>query len=468
MTNRARQANFLEMRFDYQPPIHTTHSPRFRRLATLYITILGVGCICYAFLTYNINESQGKSFNSPQLFRNNQQNPSTSILELSSSGVQTAEPIIQAAANMQTPIENWRSVTIKTGDTLSKVFSNLGLSNSLLQEMINDHSLKKIITKLRPGQILDFKFDEYDALREVKLKLTDLKTLYIIHTQEGFKHYFEEQTPITKIKYSSGKIEESLYSAAHTAGLDDSMIMQMAEILGWDIDFAADIRTNDSFKILYEEEYINDTKLNPGKILAVEFVNNGKTYHAVRYIDAKGNEGYYSPEGHSLQKAFIRTPVKYTRISSHFSTNRRHPVLHKIRAHKGVDYAAPQGTPIKAAGDGKISFIGTKGGYGKAIEISHGQKYSTFYAHMSRFNNKFKHGSTVKQGEVIGYVGQTGLASGPHLHYEFRINGVHHNPVTVQLPRATPIAKHEQDEFNKHAANVLALLTTHERLAHRS
>jgi murein DD-endopeptidase MepM/ murein hydrolase activator NlpD len=236
------------------------------------------------------------------------------------------------------------------------------------------------------------------------------------------------------------------------------MIMQLAHIFGWDIDFALNIRNGDSFSVIYQEDYLNGKKLNDGPILAAEFINQGHVYRAIRYTDPTGNSDYYDPSGKSMRKAFLRTPVEFTRISSGFTMGRFHPILNKIRAHKGVDYAAPTGTPIKATGDGKITFRGRKGGYGNVVILQHGARYSTLYGHMSKFRGGLAVGSRVRQGQVIGYVGMTGLATGPHLHYEFRIDGVHRDPLRVKLPGAEPLGNKYRDDFNSKAKALIAKL----------
>jgi murein DD-endopeptidase MepM/ murein hydrolase activator NlpD len=234
--------------------------------------------------------------------------------------------------------------------------------------------------------------------------------------------------------------------------------MELANIFGWDIDFALDIRKGDRFTVLYEEMYVDGEDIGNGTILAAEFVNQGKRYHAVRYTDAGGKTDYYSLDGKSMRKAFLRTPVEFSRISSGFSLGRKHPILNKIRAHKGVDYAAATGTPIKVTGDGKIIFRGKKGGYGNTIIVQHGSKYSTLYAHMSKYRSGLTTGSRVKQGQIIGYIGSSGLATGPHLHYEFRVNDVHRDPLRVKLPGAEPLASKYREDFNKKAEALLAQL----------
>jgi len=231
--------------------------------------------------------------------------------------------------------------------------------------------------------------------------------------------------------------------------------MNLAGIFAWDVDFVLDIRAGDSFSVIYEELWRDSEKLGEGDILAAEFINQGQAFRAVRYQDPSGRVDYFTPEGTSVRKAFIRAPVAFSRVSSSFNPNRRHPVLHTIRAHRGVDYAAPRGTPVKAAGDGKIIHRGRKGGYGNAVILQHGSNITTLYAHLNGFSKSARNGSRVKQGDVIGYVGSTGLASGPHLHYEYRRNGVHMNPRTVKLPDADPINPQYLADFQKAAQPLL-------------
>ena len=230
--------------------------------------------------------------------------------------------------------------------------------------------------------------------------------------------------------HAHGVIESSLFMAAAEAGISENIIMELAGIFGWDVDFVLDIRKGDRFSMTYEELFRNGEKIANGDILAAEFINDGKSYKAVRYVNPQTNRAeYFSPDGRSMRKAFLRSPVDFRRISSGFSLTRRHPVLNKIRAHRGVDYAAATGTPIRAAGDGKIVHRANKGGYGRTVIIQHGSKYSTLYAHMSNYKRGHRVGSKVKQGEVIGFVGASGLATGPHLHYEIRVGGEPINPM---------------------------------------
>lgn len=479
------------MRFDYQPPSIQMKSSKFRRFFSIYALLIGIGLILAGLLinTTSSTDTDLTVENEIEVLEIKEtvaerrpilltQNTSKSALSLTSSSefaerkmkltnnrVETHATAIAQLEHNHTIKDRWHTITVQVGDTLSKVFEKLGLPNHTLNKVLSSGANKSELYNIYPGQTLDFLVDDSKQLQELKFNLSNRKALHVAKTATGFKYHYEETEPTKKVNYTTAKIKGSLYATAQRVGLDDRIIMQMAVILGCDIDFSLDIRDNDSFKVLYEEEYIRDQKVAPGNILAVEFNNQGTVYKAVRYTDPDGRSNYYTPDGYSLQKAFLRSPVVFTRISSHFTNARRHPILHKIRSHKGVDYAAPIGTPVKAAGDGKISFAGTKGGYGKSIEVTHGNKYSTFYAHLSRFAKNIKHGSTVKQGQVIGFVGKTGLATGAHLHYEFRINGVHHNPVTVSLPRSLPIATKHKKSFLAHSNNLMDMLGSHSRLA---
>lgn len=351
----------------------------------------------------------------------------------------------------------WTRITVKTGDTLSKIFERLGLGASQLDEVLSMGEDTKSLTRLFPGQTLHFLI-QGDKLRAIAQPIDPARVLYVVQNDEGFGSVLHEKEVESRIAFGGAKIEDSLLGSGKEAGIDTRVLMQLVDIFGYDIDFAMDIQPNDHFRILYEEQYVDGEKMRTGNVLAAEFVNDGRVYRAIRYEDKDGRINYYTPDGESLRKAFIRTPVNFTHISSHFNLRRKHPILHKIRAHKGVDYAAPIGTPVRAAGNGRVQFVGSKGGYGKTIVVQHGKRYSTLYAHLSRFATKLRNGQNVQQGQVIGYVGMTGLASGPHLHYEFRVDGVHRNPLTVSLPMSESLANKEKMNFKKHAARLLATM----------
>jgi murein DD-endopeptidase MepM/ murein hydrolase activator NlpD len=358
--------------------------------------------------------------------------------------------------------ENWQEVTVKSGDNLSTIFPRVGLTASDVYKVTKADGDIKPLLNLKPGQTIRLATtktaEDKKQLSQLQLTISQIETLSINKTENGYK----AATDVREIEHqkttATGVIESSLFGAGQTAGLSDKLIMELAYIFGWDIDFALDLRQGDSFKVVFEEQFLDGNKIADGKILAAEFSNRGKVFQAVRYTNAKGDSDYYSPNGDSMRKAFNRTPVHFSRISSKFNPNRLHPILKKKRPHRGVDYAARTGTPIMATGDGKVHFVGTKGGYGRTVILSHSGKYTTLYAHMSRYKKGIKRGQRVKQGQTIGYIGQSGAATGPHLHYEFRINGVHRNPLTVALPKAEPLLKKYRSDFKLKTQPLLAQL----------
>jgi murein DD-endopeptidase MepM/ murein hydrolase activator NlpD len=346
------------------------------------------------------------------------------------------------------PAENWVSYTVKKNDNLTSIFKRAGLNARDVYNISQATNQNHELSRLYPGESLAFLIKEA-SLKKLKYEISPLKTLLVELIDNKFAVNTIERTPITKERYIEGFIKGSLFVDAERAGLSNNMIMQFASIYGWDIDFSQDIRKGDSFRIIYNEQFLDGEKISDGHVVAAQFINNGENLTAIRYTDSEGSSSYYTPSGHSMRKAFLRMPINFARVSSRFNLSRKHPVLNKIRAHKGVDYAASTGTPIKASGDGKVIWKGNKGGYGRAIIIQHGSNITTLYAHMSKYNRKLKKGSRVKQGQVIGYVGKSGLATGPHLHYEFRVNGAHKNPMTVKFPHASPVPKKERLAFNE-------------------
>ena len=351
---------------------------------------------------------------------------------------------------------NVETIKIKKGDSLSSLFSKRKLNKELHSIMQLGKSVQEL-KSIYPGQKLHFHFLEQDLVG-IELETSVNRRLKI--SKQDDNYYAEEivRNFETRIQVASSTIEDSLFLAGKRAGLSAALIMELANVFGWDIDFALDIRTGDQFSVVYEEKYLDGDKIKDGTIIAAEFVNAGKRYRAARYTNSKGETDYYSDDGRSMRKPFLRTPVDFARISSRFNLRRKHPILNKIRAHKGVDYAASTGTPIKASGDGKVIYRGTKGGYGRTIIIRHGGTYSTLYAHMHKYARSTQVGKRIKQGQVIGYVGKSGLATGPHLHYEFRVNGVHRNPLTVKLPDAKPLPKSEIARFKSATADQFAQL----------
>jgi len=355
-----------------------------------------------------------------------------------------------------------RSEMVKAGDSLSLLFQRAGLSDTSLFELMQSRKETKQLTRLHPKQQFHFEISD-KKLYKLTYQKNKLNEVEFTRTDSGFDYKKITLKPDVQTAYREATIKNSLFLAGTSAGMEQSLIMEVAGIFGWDIDFALDIRGNDHFSVLYEEHFLNGEKLRNGPILAAEFTNQGKTFKAVRYTNAKGESNYFTPEGNSMRKAFLRTPVDFARISSHFNLKRRHPVLNRIRAHKGTDYAAPTGTPIKAAGDGRITWAGTKGGYGRTVIIQHGQSYKTLYAHMRRYGKGIRNGKRVKQGQIIGYVGSSGLATGPHLHYEFYLNGAVRNPVRVPLPKAKAIPKSELKSFKNQISSIVATLRNYQK-----
>lgn len=356
------------------------------------------------------------------------------------------------------PVTHWVDYRIRPGDNLARIFQSQGLSPQLLYKITHSSDEAAELARIMPGQTLRFELDDKQQLVSLEHVLSPIRKLRIKAVDDGFTAQEMRKDLETRVAEASGTINDSLFVDGQAAGLSDAQIMELANIFGWDIDFALELRKGDHFSLVYEEQYLDGKKYRDGPILAAEFVNRGTVYHAIRFEDDKGDVGYYDTDGSSKRRAFIRTPVKFARISSRFTTHRWHPVLKKWRSHKGVDYAAPTGTPIRATGAGRVVFRGWKGGYGRVVIIKHGSKYTTLYGHMSRFNSKVVAGTRVKQGQVIGYVGQSGLATGPHLHYEFRVNGVHRNPLTVKLPKSQPLPKAELARFRQVSNPLLAKL----------
>mgnify|MGYP000164340008 CR=1 FL=1 len=359
------------------------------------------------------------------------------------------------------PAGIWHELTVKSGDNLSLIFPRVGLSARDVYNVAQLGKEIKPLLNLKPGQVLRFNISEENnskTLQQIQLQLSPIKKLTVTSSAEGYLAKLDTREVEQRQSYATGKITSSLFGAGVEAGLSDKLIMELAYIFGWDIDFALDLRQDDSFMLIYTEDFLDGDKIADGNILAAAFTNQGNTFRAIRYIDDTGNSQYFSPKGDSMRKAFSRTPVHFSRISSRFNPNRKHPVLKTNRPHRGVDYAAARGTPILATGDGKIDFRGTKGGYGRTIVLSHGGKYTTLYAHMSNFKRGLKRGSRVKQGQTIGFIGSSGLATGPHLHYEFRVNGVHRNPLTVSLPKAEALANKYRADFTQKSQVLLAQL----------
>ncbi|HTD27805.1 MAG TPA: peptidoglycan DD-metalloendopeptidase family protein [Xanthomonadaceae bacterium] len=375
-------------------------------------------------------------------------------------------PALPKAA-IAAPIDNWQIVRVHKGQTVQTLFADFNLPAAQLQRVLAQPSAKQILTHLHdgdelafdvpsPGQLRGLRFDKDESTR-VELQLSGNA---VNSTQ--FKRPLER-----RLESTSGVIEGSLYNAGEKAGLSDTAVTQMAKIFSYDIDMAQDLQPGDSFQVVYEDFWRDGQRVRTGDIIAASFDNNGKRYFAYRYTHPNGKTEFVDANGTPLKKSFMRTPVEFTRISSGFTlAGRMHPILGYMRRHTGVDYAAPTGTPIVAAGDGTVTWEGWKGGYGNCIILDHGRGYTTLYGHMSRYG-RYHVGSRVEQGTTIGYVGMTGMATGPHLHYEFRINGEYHNPLSVTMPKPLPLAGEELVGFNQQNAPALAQLNRMQFLTHQ-
>jgi len=353
------------------------------------------------------------------------------------------------------------TLEIKSGDTLDKLFRRHQLDLGNLSSIARLEEAKAQLRRIQPGDVFEITHED-GQLVSMYSKLDLTSALQVERADSGFVATIVER-PIEKRKRMAyGVIESSLYESGAAAGMSDKLIMNVAGIFAWDVDFVLDIRSGDNYYIQWEEIWQDGEFVTDGEIVAAEFNNDGRTSRAIRFIDESGRSDYFTPDGHSVRKAFLRSPVDF-RVSSSFNPNRRHPVLKTVRPHRGVDYAAPGGTPIKASGDGKVIFRGVQNGYGNVVILQHGGNITTLYAHMSGFVGKVRNGSRVRQGQTIGYVGKTGLVTGVHLHYEYRINGVHRNPRTVELPQAAPIADKYRQQFRAASGPILEELEDFKR-----
>ena len=353
---------------------------------------------------------------------------------------------------------------VKSGDNLSLIFARAGLSPRDVYEVSRSKPETPILANLFPGYSLEFSFDddkELESLTVIESRLEKYVFTRIDEDSYSTEHLSRE--PEVRQVFREAKIDDSLFLAARRGGMSAGVTMELAGIFGGVIDFLLDTRQGDTFNLLYEEKYLDDEYLGYGRILAAQFTNQGDTYTAVRYINSAGDMGFYNPEGESMRKAFLRNPVDFTRISSNFSLNRKHPILNTIRAHKGTDYASPRGTPVVAAGDGRVTWAGRNGSFGKLVVIQHGERFQTKYAHLTDYANGVKKGKRIMQGDIIGYVGTTGGATGPHLHYEFLMDGVHRNSRTIhdQLPKAKSVSPSELQRFQEHTQILLSQLENH-------
>ena len=346
----------------------------------------------------------------------------------------------------------WREERVRRGDTLGAVLARLGADDASAQRFLNADSRARALYRLRPGKALRVETDADARLLALRYLLPTGEELAVDRSGEGFVAQTRAPALTTRLELRATEIRSSLFAAADTVGMPDAITMQLAEVFSGDIDFLHDLRRGDRFVVLYETRYVDGEPLGTGRIVAAEFVNKGASYRAFLWRAPDGSDGYYAEDGRSLRKAFLRSPLAFTRVTSGFSLARFHPFLETWRAHKGVDFAGPTGTPVRATGDGRIALAAQQTGYGNVVVVRHSGAYSTVYAHLSRFAPGVRPGARVQQGEVIGYVGQTGWATGPHLHYEFRLNDVPRNPLSVALPNAQPLPAEQRSAYLEQVA----------------
>lgn len=428
------------MKLDYSP---AERAPRSARRIVLAATVCVVG-----LATLVTRETNAKRDLTPPLAVSDVDVAEAVAYEEAIQSA-VADPLVVPAAS------EWSTLRIEAGQTLSTVFASEGLAADQWMSILDLGPDARQLRRIKAGDSIEIR-KSGDELQELRYELDEMRTLHVQRVEDRFEANTLTAELERHTRSITGTIDSSLFIAGQKAGLPVRMVMELADLFRYDIDFALDLRDGDRFTVVMEELYKDGVKLRDGDMLAAEFVNQGKVHRAVRYKDGEGRSAFYTPDGQSLRKAFFRTPLDVVRISSHFNLRRRHPILNTIRAHKGVDYAAGAGTPIKATGDGRVAFMGNKGGYGRVVILQHGQSYETLYAHMSRYRAGLRAGSKVKQGQIIGYVGSSGLATAPHLHYEFRVNGIHKNPVSIVMPRANPIPRQKLAAFQSQIAPLIA------------
>ena len=341
-------------------------------------------------------------------------------------------------------IKNKQIHEVKKGDSLSVIFEEKNVPLNTAYKIFN-FDKNNLLSSIIPGDVMEFNYVG-DDLYSIEIIKDEVNSIFINTENQIFIKKIKKQTQ-TITSYGYGTIVNSFYKDAKEVGIPDSIIMDFAYIFGWDIDFVFDVRKGDSFFVIFETDYSEGEKVSSGDIIFAEFTNKNERFKAQRFYDDIQGKQYFNEDGDNVKKAFLRAPLDFAYISSHFNPNRMHPILHRIKAHNGVDYAAKRNTPVKASGDGVISFLGRQSGYGRTIEIKHGGNIKTLYAHLEKFNTKLKVGSKVKQGEIIAFVGDSGQATGPHLHFEFWQGQVRTDPVKVKLPSAKPVNKSQIEEF---------------------
>ncbi|MDO8989186.1 MAG: M23 family metallopeptidase [Sideroxyarcus sp.] len=354
----------------------------------------------------------------------------------------------------------WRSERIQRGDTVAELLRRLNVEDSAASDFLRKSKSAEGLRQLPVGKEVQAETDAVGALLALRYMGNDAHQVIIERSGSGFKARTLAALVEKRIQIRTGEIKTNLFSATDEVGLPDPAANQLSDIFGGDVDFHRDLRKGDKFTVIYEMNYINGEPARTGRILSAEFVNHGRVFRAAYFQTTEFTGDYYSPEGKSMHKAFLRSPLEFSRVSSGFSKSRLHPVLNKWRAHKGVDYAAPIGTKVKVTSDGVVTFVGAQGGYGNVVKVSHQGNFTTVYGHLSRFASGIKKGQRLGQGQIVGYVGMTGMTSGPHLHYEFQQKGVHRDPLKVALPDGKPISEAQQTAFMEVTRDLFGQLDT--------
>ncbi len=395
-----------------------------------------------------------------------QQPVSLSIPPLPASVAGVSAVHVKAPVRARALLKSWTEVKIKSGDSLSNIFKRLGLSATDLHEVMMLGDEARVLASIIPGKRIMLDITEGGKLNGLRYDQTPFESLLVVRDESGFRaerQVYEPEVVTTVRSASITSRHPSLYESGEAAGLSANILMELSYIFQWDISFALDLRTRDEYSLLYEQNYLDGNKVNDGKILAASFTNLGKTHVAVLYTSSEGYGSYYTPDGQSMRKAFIRDPIHFSRVSSSFNPRRLHPIHKKVMPHRGIDYVANSGTPIMAAGDGKVTIARQNAASGKYVVIQHGEQYTTKYLHLSKYARNVRPGKRVKQGQTIGYVGSTGWATAAHLHYEFLLNGVHRNPRTVELPNVRPIENAVKQRFLTQVSPYLEQLNSSRR-----
>ena len=365
-------------------------------------------------------------------------------------------------ADVDEPQDNqWQTVITRSGDTLAAIFKRAGISPKVLHTILDHNPHAKILTGIKPNQKLQLLISN-DILEKLIIPVSATQLLTVYHEDGNYRTELKSRKTESHNQYVTATVKGSLYGTAKRMNIPYKLIQQMTDIFNWEIDFSRDVRVGDQFTIIYKADFIDNNMVNTGEIIAVSYTSRGKSHQATRYVFANGDYDYFTPQGVSLKKAFDRYPIRFSHISSTFSLSRKHPVLHYNRPHKGIDLAASIGTPIHATGDGRVEIIGRHNGYGNMVKIAHSNNFSSVYGHMLKFQKGLSKGSRVKRGQIIGYVGQSGLATGPHCHYEFHINNTPRNPTTIDLPKSSPISTKELASFKARSGTLFAQMKLYE------